>query len=177
MPRLMSVALTTEQVRARQKTVTRRAGWKVLKPGDLVTLCPKVRGRRAGEPLERIVTVEVVSTRRERLDSITPEDVIAEGFPNMTPAQFIDFFAATHRGVTASTEITRIQWQYPRECRSCGCTDYQACDTMHGPCGWQATYDDHSGICTACQPGRAPGPAPRPETPCSAGTLQNDQQG
>ncbi|WP_261779317.1 hypothetical protein [Rhodococcus erythropolis] len=160
----MSVALTTEQVKARQKTVTRRAGWTVLKPGDLLTLCPKVRGRRAGEPLERIVTVEVVSTRRERLDSITPEDVIAEGFPEMTPAQFIDFFAATHRGVTASTEITRIQWQYPRECRGCGCTDYQACDTLHGPCAWQATYDDHTGICTACRlPENGPnGPAEHP---------------
>ena len=118
----MSVALTTDQVRARQKTVTRRAGWQILMPGDLVTLCPKVRGRRAGEPLERLVTVEVVSTRREQLDSITAEDVIAEGFPDMTPAQFVEFFTATHRGVTASTEITRIEWRYPTECRGGSCS-------------------------------------------------------
>lgn len=146
----MSVALTTDQVRARQKTVTRRAGWEMLKPGDLVTLCPKVRGRRTGEPLERIVTVEVVSTRRERLNSITAEDVIAEGFPDMTPAEFVDFFAATHRGVTPSSEVTRIEWTYPRECRACGCTDYAACETLLGPCAWQLTYDDQTGICTAC---------------------------
>lgn len=150
MARLMSVALTTEQVRARQKTVTRRAGWTVLKPGDLVTLCPKVRGRRAGEPLERIVTVEIVSVRRERLDTITAQDVIAEGFPDMSPAEFVDFFTKSHRGVTAATEITRVEWRYPRECRVCGCTDYAACDTITGPCAWRATYDDNTGTCTAC---------------------------
>lgn len=152
MARLMSVALTTDQVRARQKTVTRRAGWEVLKPGDLVTLCPKVRGRRPGEPLERIVTVEIVSTRRERLDSITPEDVIAEGFPGMTPAEFVEFFVMSHRGVTAASEITRVQWRYPRQCRSCCCTDFAACDTVTGPCAWRITYDDGTGICTACPP-------------------------
>ncbi len=48
MPRLMSVALTTDQVRSRQKTVTRRAGWTMLRAGDQLTVCPKVRGRRAG---------------------------------------------------------------------------------------------------------------------------------
>lgn len=151
MARLMSVALTTDQVRARQKTVTRRAGWEVLKPGDLLTLCPKVRGRRKGEPLERIVTVEVVSTRRERLDSITSEDVIAEGFPDMTPAEFVDFFTATHRGVTAATVITRVEWSYPRQCRICGCNDHEACNTITGPCAWRVTYDDNTGICTACR--------------------------
>lgn len=151
MARLMSVALTTDQVRAREKTVTRRAGWEVLKPGDLVTLCPKVRGRRPGEPLERIVTVEVVSIRRERLDSITPEDVIAEGFPGMTPIEFVEFFVQSHRGVTAASEVTRVQWRYPRECRSCRCTDFAACDTITGPCAWRITYDDNTGICTACQ--------------------------
>lgn len=81
MPRLMSIALTTDQVRRRTKTQTRRVGWLMIAPGDQLTLCPKVRGRRAGEPLERIVTVDVVDVRRERLDAITPADVTAEGFP------------------------------------------------------------------------------------------------
>ncbi len=115
MPRLMSVALTTNQVRNQQKSVTRRIGWQMLKPGDQLTLCPKVRGRRPGEALERIVTVEVVSTRRERLDAITASDVTAEGFPEMTTTEFIEFFCATHPGVTADTTITRIQWAYPHQ--------------------------------------------------------------
>jgi hypothetical protein len=113
MPRLMSVALTTDQVRRREKTVTRRVGWQMIKPGDQVTLCPKVRGRRHGEPLERIVTVNVVSTRREQLDTITPADVAAEGFPDMTPAEFVEFFCATHNGVAPHSEVTRIEWTYP----------------------------------------------------------------
>ncbi|WP_415677812.1 hypothetical protein [Tsukamurella hominis] len=146
----MSVALTTEQVRAQQKTVTRRAGWQVLRPGDLVTLCPKVRGRRAGEALERIVTVEIVSTRRERLDAITADDVVAEGFPGMTPPEFVAFFIASHRGVSASSEITRIEWAYPRVCRACGCTDFAACETLTGPCSWRTVYDDGTGICSGC---------------------------
>lgn len=37
-----------------------------------------------------------------------------------------------------------------RVCRVCGCTDSEACDTVLGPCAWAVTYDDHTGICTAC---------------------------
>lgn len=150
MARLMSVALTTSQVRDRSKTVTRRAGWQFLTPGDQLTLCSKVRGRGRGEPLERIVTVDVVAVERERLDTITAADVIAEGFPALTPAQFVDFFCDTHTGITPASEVTRIEWAYPRRCRGCGCDDYAACDTITGPCGWSRTYDDNTGQCTAC---------------------------
>lgn len=114
MARLLSVALTTPQVRRREKTVTRRVGWRMLKPGDELTLCPKVRGRRVGEPLERIVTVEVVSVRREPLSAITADDTRAEGFPSMSPQEFVEFFCATHKGVQPDTEITRIEWAYPK---------------------------------------------------------------
>jgi hypothetical protein len=113
MARLMSVALTSDQVRRREKTVTRRIGWQMIKPGDQLTLCPKVRGRRHGEPLERIVTVNVVSVRREPLHAITRRDVTAEGFPDMTQLEFINFFCGTHRGVKPQTEVTRIEWAYP----------------------------------------------------------------
>lgn len=112
MPRLMAVSLTEDQVRARAKTVTRRTGWRMLRPGDQLTLCRKVMGRRRGEPLERIATVEVTSVRRESLDAITAGDVIAEGFPQMTPAQFVAFFCGTHRGCGSGTEVTRIEWRY-----------------------------------------------------------------
>lgn len=113
MSRLMSVALTTPQVRKRTKTVTRRSGWLMLRPGDRLTLCPKVRGRRAGEALERIVEVEVVSVRRERLDAITAADVAAEGFPDWTPQQFISFFCDSHPECRPDSVVTRIQWSYP----------------------------------------------------------------
>jgi hypothetical protein len=112
MPRLMAVSLTEPQVRDRTKTVTRRTGWRMLAPGDWLTLCRKVMGRKPGEPLERITDVEVLSVRREPLNAITPAEVAAEGFPHMTPAQFTQFFCHTHRGCTPDTEITRIEWRY-----------------------------------------------------------------
>lgn len=112
MPRLMSVSLTEPQVRARTKTVTRRVGWRMLKPGDQLTLCRKVMGRRKGEPLERIADVEVVSVRREPVAAITFADCISEGFPHMTPAEFVTFFCGTHQGCEPGTEVARIEWRY-----------------------------------------------------------------
>ena len=112
MSRLMSVSLTEQQVRDRSKTVTRRVGWLMLKPGDRLTLCRKVMGRRKGEPLVRITDVEAISVGRERLDSITQDDVTAEGFPGKTPAEFVEFFCGTHKGCTEDSLVTRIEWRY-----------------------------------------------------------------
>lgn len=71
MSRLMSVAFTEQAVIERRKTVTRRKGWTFLKPGDTLTLCRKVQGRKGAdstvEPLVRLAEVEVVSVRRESL--------------------------------------------------------------------------------------------------------------
>jgi len=108
----MAVSLTERQVRDRTKTVTRRDGWRTLRAGDQLTLCRKVMGRPRGEPLERLAVVEVTSVRRERLDAITAGDVAAEGFPEMTPAEFVSFFCRSHRGCDPGTEVTRIEWRY-----------------------------------------------------------------
>ena len=112
MPRLMSVSLTEQQVRDRSKTVTRRMGWLMLQPSTRLTLCRKVMGRKRGEPLVRIVDVEVLDVRRERLDTITTEDVQAEGFPGMTPQEFAEFFCSSHKGCTPASTVTRIRWRY-----------------------------------------------------------------
>jgi hypothetical protein len=85
----------------------------MLRPGDQVTLCRKVMGRRPGEPLDRITDVEIVSVRREPLNAITAAGVAAEGLPQMTPAQFVSFFCGAHRGCAPDTEITVIEWRYP----------------------------------------------------------------
>lgn len=108
----MSVSLTEDQVRTRTKTVTRRVGWEKLKVGDTVTLCRKVMGRRAGEPLVRIVDVEIIAVRRERLDAITPDDVAAEGFPGWTVPEFLSFFVDSHKGTDFDSTVTRIEWRY-----------------------------------------------------------------
>ncbi len=111
MSRLMSVSLTEMAVRERRKTVTRRLGWKFLTAGDRLTLCRKVMGRRKGEPLVRICDVEIVSVRREPLDAIYSDDVAAEGFRDLTPAEFVAFFCQ-HMRCHPSSEITRVEWCY-----------------------------------------------------------------
>lgn len=115
MSRLMSVALTEQAVVDRAKTVTRRLGWTFLKPGDRLTLCRKVQGRRRAdgtvEPLVRLAEVEVVSVRRERLTAITTADVRREGFPDWRPVDFRVFFAQAMR-VPSNAEVTRIEWRY-----------------------------------------------------------------
>lgn len=45
MSRLMSCSETEEAVVAQTKDMTRRLGWKFVKPGDRLTLCRKVMGR------------------------------------------------------------------------------------------------------------------------------------
>lgn len=110
----MSVALTEEAVVARRKTVTRRLGWQFAKPGDRITLCRKVMGRR-GDPLVRLAEVEIVSVRREPLNAIDFDDVGREGFGvgfgGWTPLRFIQFFT-DHMGGHHSQEVTRIEWRY-----------------------------------------------------------------
>ncbi len=108
----MAVSLTEPQVRDRSKTVTRRVGWRMLRVGDQLTRCRKVMGGRRGEPLVRITAVEVTAVHRERLDAITAADVAAEGFPQLTPAEFVSFFCGPHRGCGPGTEVTRIEWRY-----------------------------------------------------------------
>lgn len=118
MSRLLSVSHTTAQVRDRSKTVTRRLGWwtdkrnhRLVTPGDHLTLCEKVMGRRSGEPLVRLADVEVVSVRREELWRVTDADVAAEGFPGWSRHEFISFFTSTF-GCHEDTLVTRIEWRY-----------------------------------------------------------------
>ena len=67
--RNMSFALTTEQIRARTKTVTRRLGWEFLKPGDLVQAVVKCQGLKKGEKVEPLAELRIVAVRRESLNA------------------------------------------------------------------------------------------------------------
>jgi hypothetical protein len=97
--------------------VTRRLGWwtdkngrRMLRAGDPLTLCPQVQGLK-GRPLVRLCTVDVIQVNREPLNAITPSDVIAEGFPEMTVKQFIEFYCVTFQ-TEPDVELTRIEWRY-----------------------------------------------------------------
>jgi hypothetical protein len=107
----MSFMLTKEQIRAKTKTVTRRLGWKNLQPGQQIQACVKCQGLKPGEKMQRLCVLEIVSVRRERLDAITQQDCRAEGFPHLTPAEFVEMFCR-EMGCKPETEVHRIQFTY-----------------------------------------------------------------
>lgn len=109
--RNVSFTLTTQQILDRTKTVTRRTGWKWSKPGMLLMGCKKVMGRRKFEPIENLAIIRVTNVRTERLDAITADDVRAEGFPGMDPAEFVAMFC-TCMGCFPETEVRRIEFTY-----------------------------------------------------------------
>ncbi len=111
MPRHMSFALTTNQMRKQTKTETRRVGWDDLKPGDQFWACVKCQGLKKGEKIERICLLECVSNKPEPLNSITKFEVVAEGFPQHTPAEFVSMFCKSMR-VEASQIINVIRFKY-----------------------------------------------------------------
>lgn len=90
--RWMSFMHTQQQMRDRTKTVTRRIGWRNAKPGNRVLSVSKSQGRKRGEMPEFFGPIEFTMVHREPLNIITPDEVAAEGFPEMDPAQFIEMF-------------------------------------------------------------------------------------
>lgn len=111
MPRNISFALTIPQFRARTKTVTRRLGWRTLKVGDVLCGCAKCMGLKPGERLQRLGLIRVVNLRVEPLESIDAADVVREGFPDWSPAQFITFFLGSMGGAP-DQPVTRIAFEY-----------------------------------------------------------------
>lgn len=119
--RLMSFSLTTDQVRRLVKTVTRRTGWRTLKPGTRLQAVRKAMGLRKGEHVERLAVIEVVAVSREPLRRLIDHPTYgrtecrAEGFPHLTPYEFVDMFCATHKGCRPESEVTRIEFRYISE--------------------------------------------------------------
>lgn len=111
--RMMSFALTERQLLDGSKTVTRRTGWKNLKPGDRLLAVRKAMGLKYGEKVQPLCEIEVVSVRREQLGDMEDDDCAREGFPHMRAAQFIDMFTskvASARIGTYDLEVTRIEF-------------------------------------------------------------------
>ncbi len=132
MSRLMSVAMTTDAVIERRKTVTRRKGWwtdkngrRILHVGDTLTLCRKVQGRKPGEPIERLAEVEVISVSREPLWTLTvgnddrdlgdrtpsswaTAEMEREGFPGLDPHVFVRKYFTDAQGIHVMDAVTRM---------------------------------------------------------------------
>lgn len=120
--RNISFMLTTEQVRAKTKTVTRRMGWDFLRAGDRLCAVEKGQGLGKGGKVNRICTIQVVSVRKERLDRMIEDreygidETAREGFPEphekADPAVFVRFFCASHSGCKPDSLVSRIEFCY-----------------------------------------------------------------
>lgn len=113
--RNMSFALTTEQIRNRSKTVTRRLNWMSLKPGQLIRAVVKGMGLRKGQKPEEIAILRIISVRRERLGRMRDgrygnREVKKEGF-EMTPDSFLRMFCR-HMHCPEDQRVTRIEFRY-----------------------------------------------------------------
>lgn len=132
--RNVSFFLTTDQVRNSTpdnplKDITRRVGWKNLKPGTDLMACVKCQGIKPGE-LQRIRPIKVDSVRSEPLNALTEyltpkedkpptyteaeafDEVRREGFPKMTPSEFVAMFC-DHMACEPTQVVQRIVFKYP----------------------------------------------------------------
>ena len=127
MPRNMSFSLTTEQVRNRTKTVTRRVNWwknkrgqRIIQQGDIVNACVKCMGLQPGESIERICQIRIRKVTRERLRVLIVNEpygnaeAIREGFPELGGVGFASMFCE-HMGGGLDQTVTRIEFEYVKE--------------------------------------------------------------
>lgn len=110
----ISFSLTTAQMYSKTKDVTRRTGnfWSKLKPGDILTAVEKSQGLKRSEKVKVIGKIQIVSVTKETLESITPQEVLREGFENMTPREFVIFFCASHTNCLPHTLVNRIEFKH-----------------------------------------------------------------
>lgn len=122
MARRISFAKTIPQIRAKTKTVTRRLGWDRLVAehreavlnmgvGVRLTAIEKGMGLELGEKQVVLCAIETVEVTRVRLDSIDQADCVAEGFPELRPAEFVSFFCR-EMGCKPTTTVVRIRFRY-----------------------------------------------------------------
>lgn len=118
--RNISFALTTEQIRRREKTVTRRKGawWaKVLRPGTLLCAVEKSQGIKKGELVRLCVirvtgaTVEPLSEVGVRFHDAMQTESAREGFPELDARGFVEMFCREMR-CKPDQVVTRIAFEF-----------------------------------------------------------------
>ena len=117
MARNISFFLTTPQFLAGTKDVTRRLGWSFLKAGDELMAIEKGQGLKKGETVVQLGLIKIVGVSTERLDQMIRfpaygiDECRREGFPEMTPHEFVEFFCKSHKGCYPKKLITRIEFK------------------------------------------------------------------
>lgn len=110
--RMMSFALTTDQIRTKQKTVTRRNGWRFGRVGMIVQPVVKGQGIPKGGHVEKIGgPIQFSKFTLERLNWITSADVRREGFGDMLPSEFVAMYCRANGGAPDQI-VTRIEFEY-----------------------------------------------------------------
>lgn len=119
--RNMSFMLTTDQIRNRTKSVTRRLGWKNVKPGELIQAVVKGQGIKKGEKVEKLAIIRVKASRQEAIQALLDDrsygrvECAREGFLDSAyadPYEFVRFFCRSHNRCTPETVVTRIEFEY-----------------------------------------------------------------
>lgn len=120
--RNISFTLTTEAIKSRSKTVTRRLGWKNVRVGELLQGVERCQGLKKGEKVSRLAVIKVVSVRNEPLKRMNDDidyglvECAKEGFGEHStlrfPSAFVTFFCSGHKRCTPDTEVTRIEFEY-----------------------------------------------------------------
>lgn len=114
MARNMSFSATIQQMRDQTKIVTRRQGWRNLKPGDILCAVEKGMGLKKGESVTRIGMIRVLSVSREPVSAATDEDVRREGFPGRDAIWFVSLYCAMNR-CKPDDLCTRIEFEHVLE--------------------------------------------------------------
>lgn len=109
--RNISFSMTTQAFIDRRKTVTRRLGWANLKVGEILQAVEKAQGLKKGEHVVKLGAICVISTRIESLWLINQDDVVKEGFQNMSRQDFLDMFCK-HNKVDQTALVNRIEFEY-----------------------------------------------------------------
>lgn len=118
---------TQAQVLAQTKDVTRRLGWRWLVAacarGERPRLQPIVKGQglRKGEQVRKLgPPIWVKSARFEPLNALTggsytdrmaKRECVREGFPELSPRQFVEFFCRFNV-CPPEQEVVRIEFEY-----------------------------------------------------------------
>ncbi|WP_198320782.1 hypothetical protein [Azohydromonas aeria] len=121
--RNISFALTTPQLLAGTKTVTRRIGWQHLQAGEQLRPVAKCIGLKRGEKVQPLrAPLLVVSVRQEQLRALQDDvdyglaECALEGFGDHAtlrwPSEFVRFFCDSHKGCTPETVVTRIEFMF-----------------------------------------------------------------
>jgi hypothetical protein len=115
MPRMMSFALTTKQFLNESKHVTRRQGWWFLKPGDIVMGVEKAMGLKRGEKVKKLGPILILSCSKEPVHFVDPKEVVLEGFPDLSPVEFVEMYC-THNRCFPDSCCNRIAYEYLCDC-------------------------------------------------------------